>query len=103
MRAARCSAAKRCSPTATMTLLSPRLSRTIHIRSGGHPRELAEPVSTSAVAPPASGRHDDPDSVASTPPTPTRLVSIHGLLWDTRSVCVVDLSGVRRAVDRAHI
>jgi len=44
--AARRSAAGRLRPMATMTERSPRRRRTIHARSGGRPRELAEPKST---------------------------------------------------------
>ncbi len=46
---ARRSAAGRRRPTATMTDRCPLRSRTIHARSGGRPREVAEPMSTSTV------------------------------------------------------
>ena len=66
MRPATCSAPDRRKPMATTTLSSPRRRRTRKDRSGGRPRELAEPTSTSAKAGPLrtgsgpSRRHRSP-------------------------------------------
>ena len=46
---ARRSACGRRRPVLTMTLRSPRRMRTSQARSGGRPREVAEPMSTSTA------------------------------------------------------